>query len=94
MNWPQDRLFLSLGASRLVRVLTGLPLTGRHERLQGDTLRCIAWPGLEPLHHRGYGFQVELHFFLWKSGARLVEVPIVFTERRAGQTKMTAWNCC
>jgi dolichol-phosphate mannosyltransferase len=38
----------------------------------------------------GYGFQVELHYFLWKSGAVLVEVPIVFTERRAGQTKMTA----
>jgi len=37
----------------------------------------------------GYVFQVELHYFLWQAGARLVEVPIVFTERRDGKTKMT-----
>ena len=89
MNWPQDRLFLSLGASRLVRVLTGLPLTDVTSGFKA--IRCAALRGLDwnRFITEGYGFQVELHFFLWKSGARLVEVPIVFTERRAGQTKMT-----
>jgi dolichol-phosphate mannosyltransferase len=89
MNWPQDRLFLSLGASRLVRVLTGLPLTDVTSGFKA--IRCAALHRLDwnRFITEGYGFQVELHFFLWKSGARLVEVPIVFTERRAGQTKMT-----
>ena len=89
MNWPQDRLFLSLGASRLVRALTGLPLTDVTSGFKA--IRCAALRSLDwnLFTTEGYGFQVELHFFLWKSGARLVEVPIVFTERRGGQTKMT-----
>ncbi len=89
MNWPQDRLFLSLGASRLVRALTGLPLTdvtSGFKAIRCSALRDLDWSRFTT---EGYGFQVELHFFLWKSGARLAEVPIVFTERRAGQTKMT-----
>jgi dolichol-phosphate mannosyltransferase len=49
-------------------------------------LRRLDWRAFKT---EGYGFQVELHYFLWKAGAILVEVPIVFTERRAGQTKMT-----
>ncbi|MGB9274576.1 MAG: glycosyltransferase [Terrimicrobiaceae bacterium] len=89
MNWPQDRLFLSLGASRLVRALTGLPLTDVTSGFKA--IRCAALQKLdwERFITEGYGFQVELHFFLWKSGAALVEVPIVFTERRAGETKMS-----
>jgi dolichol-phosphate mannosyltransferase len=89
MNWPQDRLLLSLGASRLVRTVTGLPLTDITSGFKA--IRCSALQRLDWDHFitEGYGFQVELHFFLWKSGARLVEVPILFTERRAGQTKMT-----
>jgi dolichol-phosphate mannosyltransferase len=89
INWPQERLFLSLGASRFVHTLTGLPLTDATSGFKA--IRCTALRGLDWSRFltEGYGFQVELHFFLWKSGARLVEVPIVFTERRAGQTKMT-----
>jgi dolichol-phosphate mannosyltransferase len=54
-------------------------------------IRCAALQKLDwgRFITEGYGFQVELHFFLWQSGATLVEVPIVFTERRAGETKMT-----
>ncbi|HEY5706716.1 MAG TPA: glycosyltransferase [Terrimicrobiaceae bacterium] len=89
MNWPQDRLFLSLGASRFVRALTGLPLTDVTSGFKA--IRCAALRGLDwnRFTTEGYGFQVELHYFLWKSGAKLVEVPIVFTERRSGETKMT-----
>jgi dolichol-phosphate mannosyltransferase len=89
MNWPQDRLLLSVGASRLVRALTGLPLTDITSGFKA--IRCSALQRLDwdRFTTEGYGFQVELHFFLWKSGARLVEVPILFTERRAGETKMT-----
>jgi dolichol-phosphate mannosyltransferase len=39
---------------------------------------------------QGYGFQVELHFFAWQAGFKIVEVPIIFTERREGNSKMSA----
>lgn len=90
MNWPQDRLFLSLGASKFVRYVTGLPLTDAtsgFKALRCATLRGLDWNGFKA---QGYGFQIELHYFLWKSGAQLREVPIVFTERSEGKTKMTA----
>ncbi len=89
LNWPQERLFLSIGASKFVRALTGLPLTDAtsgFKAIRCEVLRKLDWNGFKT---EGYGFQVELHYFLWKAGAILVEVPIVFTERRAGQTKMT-----
>ena len=88
LNWPQDRLFLSIGASKFVRALTGLPLTDAtsgFKAIRCDALRRLDW---NTFRTEGYGFQVELHFFLWKAGAMLMEVPIVFTERRSGQTKM------
>lgn len=89
LNWPQDRLLLSMGASRFVRALTRLPLTdvtSGFKALRVSALERLDWKNFRA---EGYGFQVELHFFLWKSGARLAEVPITFTERREGKTKMT-----
>jgi dolichol-phosphate mannosyltransferase len=89
LNWSQERLFLSIGASKFVRALTGLPLTDAtsgFKAIRCEALRRLDWKEFKT---EGYGFQVELHYFLWKAGAVLVEVPIVFTERRGGQTKMT-----
>lgn len=90
INWPQHRLLLSAGASRFVRTVTGLPLTdvtSGFKALRTRSLHAIDW---EQLRADGYGFQVELHWLLWSAGCKLIEVPIVFTERRIGQTKMTA----
>ncbi|MGH8047738.1 MAG: glycosyltransferase [Chthoniobacterales bacterium] len=90
VNWPRHRLWLSTGASRYVRSLTRLPLTDAtsgFKALRSAALERIDW---QHLRADGYGFQVELHWLLWKEGFRMVEVPIVFTERRAGRTKMTA----
>ena len=89
INWPEHRLALSVGASRYVRLLTGLPLTDATSGFKA--LRTAALRVVDPREFRadGYGFQIELHWLLWTAGCRLVEIPIVFTERRAGQTKMT-----
>jgi len=89
INWPEHRLILSAGASRYVRGLTGLPLTDATSGFKA--LRTAALAGIDwsQLRADGYGFQIELHWLLWIAGFRLVEVPIVFTERRVGQTKMT-----
>jgi dolichol-phosphate mannosyltransferase len=90
VNWPRHRLLLSTGASRYVRLLTGLPLTDAtsgFKALRTSALEAIDWSLLQA---DGYGFQIELHWLFWKAGLRIVEVPIVFTERRVGATKMTA----
>ncbi len=89
INWPQHRLLLSAAASRYVRLLTGLPLTDAtsgFKALRTEALRRIDWSGLRA---DGYGFQIELHWLIWAAGGRIVEIPIVFTERRSGQTKMS-----
>lgn len=89
MNWSEHRLFLSTGASRFVRIVTGLPLTDAtsgFKAVRTSVLRSFNW---KQFRAEGYGFQVELHHALWQAGARLIEVPIVFTERRDGETKMT-----
>lgn len=89
MNWPLDRLFLSTGASRYIRLLTGTPLhdpTSGFKAVRTSVLQKLDWTKFRA---EGYGFQIELHHYLWKSGHHLVEVPIVFTERRNGQTKMS-----
>jgi len=89
MNWSEQRLLLSTGASRFVRLVTGLPLTDAtsgFKALRSETLKKLDW---KLFRAEGYGFQVELHHALWQAGAKIVEVPIVFTERRDGETKMT-----
>ena len=89
MNWPEHRLLLSTTASRYVRAVTGLPLTDAtsgFKAIRTSVLRPLDWKRFKT---EGYGFQVELHYFLWQAGAKLAEVPIIFTERRDGETKMT-----
>lgn len=90
VNWPRHRLLLSTGASQYVRLLTALPLTDAtsgFKAIRSSALEAIDW---RQLRADGYGFQIELHWLLWRMGFRLAEVPIVFTERRSGCTKMTA----
>lgn len=89
VNWPEHRLLLSSTATQFVRFMLGLPLTdvtSGFKALRVAALHHLDW---NAIHAEGYGFQVELHFSLWKCGARLSEVPITFTERREGLSKMT-----
>lgn len=90
VNWPEHRLLISSFGTQFVRFFTGLPLTDAtsgFKALRVPALEKLEWASIRA---DGYGFQVELHYALWKSGARLVEVPITFTERAEGKTKMTA----
>jgi dolichol-phosphate mannosyltransferase len=90
VNWPEHRLLISSFATQFVRFFTGMPLTDAtsgFKALRVETLNRLDW---DKIRAEGYGFQVELHHALWQAGARLAEVPITFTERREGHTKMTA----
>lgn len=89
IDWPEHRLLLSSGASSYVRILTGLPLadaTSGFKAIQSEALKSLDWSQFKS---EGYGFQIELHYFLWKAGFKVMEIPITFTERNCGQSKMT-----
>jgi len=90
VNWPPHRLLLSASATQFVRLMTGLPLTDCTSGFKALRISALDKLNWKEFRAQGYGFQVELHYFLWKSGAVLTEVPITFTERRDGHTKMTA----
>jgi dolichol-phosphate mannosyltransferase len=89
LNWPARRLLLSLFASAYTRFWTGLPLTdptSGFKAIHRDVLARVPW---KKMTSGGYSFQIELHFYLWRAGARIGEWPIVFTERRVGASKMS-----
>lgn len=89
INWPISRLMLSLGANQYARWVTGLPLTdstGGFKCFRRQVLEAIP---LDRVRSNGYAFQIEMSFLAWKRRFRLKEVPIVFTDRVEGQSKMS-----
>jgi dolichol-phosphate mannosyltransferase len=89
VNWPLSRVLMSYMASIYVRVITGM-------RIMDTTagFKCYRKEVLEnikPGHIKsvGYGFQIEMKFTAWKMGYKIVEVPIIFTDRKLGASKMT-----
>lgn len=90
INWPMKRLLLSTGAARYVRIITGMPFsdpTGGFKCFRRAALKSI---NLDVIRSNGYSFQVELTHKIWMSGMRVAEVPIVFTERIQGHSKMSS----
>ncbi len=88
INWPMSRLLLSLGANQYAMLVTGLPVmdsTGGFKCFRREVLEAI---DLERVRSNGYAFQIEMTFRAWKKGFRLLEIPIVFTDRVEGQSKM------
>jgi len=89
INWPLSRLILSYGANVYTRVITGLPLkdsTGGFKCFRRETLEKLP---LDTIRSDGYSFQIEMNFFAWKKGFRIIEIPIIFTDRRVGISKMS-----
>lgn len=88
VNWPLSRLILSYGANLYTRIITGMPVkdaTGGFKCFRAEVLRKI---DLTKVKSNGYGFQIEMNFRLWKKGARIKEIPIIFIDRRSGVSKM------
>ncbi len=88
INWPISRLLLSLGANQYAQLVTGLPVvdsTGGFKCFRRRVLEAIDF---DRVRSNGYSFQIEMSFRAWKKGFRLVEIPIVFTDRVEGQSKM------
>ncbi len=89
VNWPLKRLVLSYGANVYSRVVTGMKLkdaTGGFKCFRRQVLEAI---DLDRVKSDGYGFQIELNFKAWRKGFRIKEIPILFVDRRAGESKMS-----
>ncbi len=89
VNWPFSRLILSYAANVYARGVTGLPLfdsTGGFKCFRREVLEAI---DLSAVKSNGYAFQIEMSFRAWRRGFRLIEIPIVFTDRSEGESKMS-----
>jgi dolichol-phosphate mannosyltransferase len=89
INWPLSRLMLSKSAATYVRIVTGMPFTdptGGYKCFRRRALQAI---DLEAVRSNGYSFQIEMTHKLWRQGMKVVEVPIIFTERFQGHSKMS-----
>jgi dolichol-phosphate mannosyltransferase len=89
INWPLKRLFLSYAANVYTRIVTGLPIkdsTGGFKCYRRTVLEAI---DLDKVHSNGYSFQIEMSFKAWKKGFRITEIPIIFTDRIHGTSKMS-----
>jgi dolichol-phosphate mannosyltransferase len=89
INWPLRRLLLSLGAGKYVRAVTGLPVSDPTGGFKCFRRRALASIHLDAVRSNGYSFQVELNHKIWMQGMRIAEVPIIFTDRFQGSSKMS-----
>jgi dolichol-phosphate mannosyltransferase len=89
VNWPMKRLLLSYFACLFARVVTGVPvkdLTSGFKCYSRKALENVNW---QTFKVDGYGFQIQSVFCVYKSGLRVKEIPIIFVERREGESKMS-----
>jgi dolichol-phosphate mannosyltransferase len=89
VNWPMMRLLMSFFASKYVKMITGMPI---HDSTAG--FKCYKRQVLETINFDkiqfvGYAFQIEMKFKAWKYGFNVVEVPVIFTDRTEGASKMS-----
>ena len=89
INWPFHRLLLSYCAGIYTRKITGLEVFDPTGGFKCFTRKALASLNLDRIFSNGYSFQIELNYKIWASGLKIKEVPIIFTERRDGQSKMS-----
>jgi dolichol-phosphate mannosyltransferase len=89
INWPLSRLMLSKSAAKYVQVVTGMKFTDPTGGYKCFHRRALAAIDLSQVRSNGYSFQIEMTHKLWRQGMKIAEVPIIFTERYHGHSKMS-----
>ncbi len=89
INWPLSRLMLSKSAATYVKLILGMPITDPTGGYKCFRRRALEAINLDEVRSNGYSFQIELTHKLWRQGYTVVEVPIIFTERLLGHSKMS-----
>lgn len=89
VNWPMSRVILSYFASKYVQFITGMPVNDATAGFKCYRREVLSTINLNKIKFVGYAFQIEMKFTTWKFGFNLVEVPIIFTDRSEGTSKMS-----
>lgn len=90
VDWPIERVLMSYGASKYVRIITGIPV---HDTTAGFVCyrrQVLEMMDLDKIRFKGYAFQIEMKFTAWKLGFRIKEVPVIFINRKQGTSKMNS----
>lgn len=89
VNWPIGRVLISYFASVYVRLVTGMNIRDATAGFKCYTRQVLEAINFDEIKFRGYAFQIEMKFIAWKMGFNIVEIPIVFTDRKEGSSKMS-----
>lgn len=88
VNWPMGRVLMSFFASKYVQFITGMPIKDATAGFKCYRARVLSTMELDKIRFIGYAFQIEMKFTTWKLGFKIKEVPIIFTDRTKGTSKM------
>ena len=89
VNWPLSRLAISYFGSLYVRMVTWMPVHDTTAGFVGYRREALERINLDAVEMKGYGFQIEMKYTAWRLGLQIAEIPITFTERRVGSSKMS-----
>jgi dolichol-phosphate mannosyltransferase len=89
VNWPIGRILMSYYASSYVRFVTGMTIRDTTAGFKCYKRKVLETIKLDKIRLKGYAFQIEMKFTTWKFGFKITEVPIIFTERQEGTSKMS-----
>jgi len=89
VNWPMSRVILSFFASKYVQFITGMPVNDATAGFKCYKRIVLETINLDKVKFVGYAFQIEMKFTTWKFGFNIIEVPIIFTDRSEGTSKMS-----
>ncbi len=89
VNWPMGRVLMSFFASKYVQFITGLPIKDTTAGFKCYHRKVLEAIHLDKIKFIGYAFQIEMKFTAWKLGFKIVEIPIIFTDRTKGTSKMS-----
>ena len=89
VNWPMGRVLMSYYASSYVRFITGMNIRDTTSGFKCYTRKVLKTIDLDAIKFKGYAFQIEMKFTAVKFGFNVVEVPIIFTDRQEGESKMS-----
>ncbi len=89
VNWPMGRVLISYFASVYVRIITGMKIHDSTAGFKCYSKKVLETINLDKIRFKGYAFQIEMKFTAWKFGFNIVEVPIIFTDRKEGSSKMS-----
>ena len=89
VNWPMSRLLMSFFASKYVKLITRMPIHDATAGFKCYRRRVLETINLGRIQFIGYAFQIEMKFKAWKYGFNIIEVPVIFTDRTEGTSKMS-----